>query len=207
MIEFKQSKQLSELLAKRAELEKKQREKKAHIDALYDSQQSLLDKKRHDLEQAVNDYAAAPSDELADKIDELEKEIAILQAKVAGAQNRKNIVFQSDMSELAELNRKIDAQARAEYLAHFARVKADLYAKIGNIKSEYLEALKTLHDAKVAANQGYSKMTGNNAIVDIHEPDFFYEFSGYRPLGISENEVKKALRTGEIEDKRDYPKS
>lgn len=202
---FKMSKKLEELIAKREEALTKQQEKNTNIDALNSSQRVLLDKKSHDLQETINEYAANPSAELEEKLVNLEKEVAQLQLKVAGSQNRSSTVFQAATSEINSLNQQIQSLAKAEYLDFFAKQKAELYEKIGAAKTAYLEALAELYGVKTSVNNDYHAVTGDKAIVSIHEPDFFYAASGYRPLAISDAELKTALKTGAIKDKREYP--
>ncbi|MED4851204.1 hypothetical protein P9386_04970 [Caldifermentibacillus hisashii] len=206
MANFKPSQKLTDLIKKREEIKKKQLEKSANIAALNQKQADDLAKKEAELKEITNKYAENPSDDLEAKIAELEREIVYLRAKTKGGEFRRSMVYQTDSAELAEINRQIDEQAKAEYLAYFSEQQERLYKLIGQAKDTYLKSVVELNGCVREVNRNYYDLTGNNSIVAINEPDFFYSAWSYRPLGITDQEIKTAMHFGRIDDKRDYPK-
>lgn len=205
MAEFKKSGQLQELIETWLEASKKQEEKRVNIEALNETQQVLLAKKTGDLQEVINQYAENPSEELEAQLTELEKEVAQLQAKVAGSSNRSSMVFTSDTSAVQSLKSQIDTLAKAEYLAYYNANKDALYTKIGEAKTAYLDAMAELYDLRVSTNREYSFLTGKNAIVGLHEPDFFFVTGTYRPLAVTPYEINEALKEGKSKDNWDRP--
>ncbi|MDF1510200.1 hypothetical protein PZE06_18865 [Robertmurraya sp. DFI.2.37] len=205
MQKFKKSKALEDLIKKREELQEKSIEKKRRIQELNDANQTKLSQVKQELKKAVIEYAETPSDELEEKISKLEREEVILTAKVAGSRQRETTVFQSDISELASINAQIEALAEKEYTEYYRAEEARIYKKIAELKKEYLETVKYFHDIKDSTNREYNSITRKGGIVSIYDPDFFWNRGEYRPLGITEYEVKRALSFGEVDDRREFP--
>lgn len=205
MAEFKMSAQLQALIAKKEEAEKKQAEKRVNIEALNETQQVLLAKKSNELQEVINKYAADPSEKLETQLTELEKEVAQLQAKVASSKSRSSTVFTSDTSIIQSLKSQINTMAKAEYTAHYNKNKDALYTRIGEAKTAYLNAMAELYDLRVATNREYSSLTGDNALVGLHEPDFFHVSGSYRPLAVTPKEISDALKEGNPKDLHNRP--
>jgi len=206
MAEFKMSAQLQALIAKKEEAEKKQAEKRANIEALNETQKALLAKKSSELQEVINKYAEDPNEKLEAKLTELEKEVAQLQAKVASARNRSSTVFSADTSDIQSLKNQINTLAKTEYLAHFNTNKEELYNRIGEAKTAYLNAMAELHDLRVTTNREYIAVTGSEReVVYITVPDFNYQSSSYRPLFITQKEMTDALNEGKPNDPWNRP--
>jgi len=206
MAEFKMSKELQGLIAQKEEAVKKQEEKQANIEALNNAQQVLLAKKSSELQEIINKYAEDPSEELETQLTELEKEVAQLQAKVAGSNNRNALVYTSDTSAIQSLKSQINALAQAEYLAHFNANKEEIYNKIGESKTAYLNAMAELNDLQVTTNREYIAVTGSEiGVAYITDSDFNYQSSSYRPFFITQKEMMDALKDGKPNDPWNRP--
>ncbi|WP_345242507.1 hypothetical protein [Pontibacillus salipaludis] len=170
-----------------------------------------LQEAREELEAAVVKTAKSPkaANRTAEK--EARKKVKELEEEAESNQVRMQRLFSTGSGELSALRKEVLKEAGSEFLQNYKTEKPKILSEIEQAKADYLKGIKKLHDLTMEETQeAYYDISRDISAADtlareyepgvsMHLPLLTYRANGENYVGITEEEVLKAFRSGKIE--------